>query len=150
MDLYQEIDVVFKIRKMQKNASFFLYLHIILRNIKKSWKKFKKGVDFIFYIWYIKNANLKKREKKLGKDLWKLSRTSSNLRKPRKKQTLRKVLFFLRVWSWLRMNAGGMPKTCKSNEAAHWFKRKLECLHKDGILMTWNFRLVAQGWVTRG
>ena len=23
----------------------------------------------------------------------------------------------LRVWSWLRMNAGGVPNTCKSNEA---------------------------------
>ena len=43
------------------------------------------------------------------------------------------------------MNAGGMPKTCKSNEVAHRFERKLECLHKDGILMTWNFHLVAQG-----
>ena len=24
--------------------------------------------------------------------------------------------FYLRVWSWLRTNAGGAPKTCKSNE----------------------------------
>ena len=23
---------------------------------------------------------------------------------------------YLRVWSWLRMNAGGVPNTCKSNE----------------------------------
>ena len=42
----------------------------------------------------------------------------------------------MRVWSWLRMNAGGVPNTCKSN----------------GV--KWNFRmelnLVADGWVTRG
>ena len=25
--------------------------------------------------------------------------------------------FNMRVWSWLRMNAGGVPNTCKSNEA---------------------------------
>ena len=43
------------------------------------------------------------------------------------------------------MNAGGMPKTCKSNEVAHRYLRKLECLHKDGIKLTWNFHLVAQG-----
>ena len=24
--------------------------------------------------------------------------------------------FNMRVWSWLRMNAGGVPNTCKSNE----------------------------------
>ena len=36
---------------------------------------------------------------------------------------------FLRVWSWLRTNAGGVPNTCKSNGA-------LRCL-------------VANGWVTR-
>ena len=27
--------------------------------------------------------------------------------------------FYLRVWSWLRMNAGGVPNTCKSNEAPY-------------------------------
>ena len=26
---------------------------------------------------------------------------------------------FLRVWSWLRTNAGGVPNTCKSNEALY-------------------------------
>ena len=30
----------------------------------------------------------------------------------------RRVIYHnLRVWSWLRMNAGGVPNTCKSNEA---------------------------------
>ena len=43
------------------------------------------------------------------------------------------------------MNAGGMPKTCKSNEAAHRSTLKLECLHKDEFVVTWIFRLVANG-----
>ena len=43
------------------------------------------------------------------------------------------------------MNAGGMPKTCKSNEMAHRFRRKTECLHEVRILMTWKFYLVANG-----
>ena len=38
---------------------------------------------------------------------------------------------FLRVWSWLRTNAGGVPNTCKSNGV---FLRRY---------------LVANGWVTR-
>ena len=29
-----------------------------------------------------------------------------------------KYKFFWRVWSWLRINAGGMPNTCKSNGLA--------------------------------
>ena len=43
------------------------------------------------------------------------------------------------------MNAGGMPKTCKSNEKPHRLKRKLESLLKDGSLMTWILLLVANG-----
>ena len=31
--------------------------------------------------------------------------------------------FYLRVWSWLRMNAGGVPNTCKSNEAPYLILR---------------------------
>ena len=40
-------------------------------------------------------------------------------------------IFLRRVWSWLRMNAGGVPNTCKSNGD-----------FSNGIL-------VANGWVTR-
>ena len=54
-----------------------------------------------------------------------------------------KNIFFWRVWSWLRMNAGGMPKTCKSNEVAHWRMRACTNLDLDS-------HLVADGWVTRG
>ena len=47
--------------------------------------------------------------------------------------------FLTRVWSWLRMNAGGVLNTCKSNEA-------LLTDSSDEILSDW----VADGWVTRG
>ena len=40
-------------------------------------------------------------------------------------------IFFWRVWSWLRMNAGGMPKTCKSNEVAFWRLRTCTKLDRD-------------------
>ena len=46
--------------------------------------------------------------------------------------------FNMRVWSWLRMNAGGVPNTCKSNGTI-W-----RCFRTD------LFSLVADGWVTRG
>ena len=42
----------------------------------------------------------------------------------------------MRVWSWLRMNAGGVPNTCKSNGVKRNFRMDLN--------------LVADGWVTRG
>ena len=47
--------------------------------------------------------------------------------------------FYSRVWSWLRMNAGGVLNTCKSNEAT-----MIE------ISVDWLVDLVADGWVTRG
>ena len=47
--------------------------------------------------------------------------------------------FLTRVWSWLRMNAGGVLNTCKSNEA-------LKIESSDDVFCD----LVADGWVTRG
>ena len=47
--------------------------------------------------------------------------------------------FLTRVWSWLRMNAGGVLNTCKSNEA-------LKIDSSDDFFCD----LVADGWVTRG
>ena len=47
--------------------------------------------------------------------------------------------FNMRVWSWLRMNAGGVLNTCKSNEA-------LENESSEEFSFDW----VADGWVTRG
>ena len=41
------------------------------------------------------------------------------------------------------MNAGGMPKTCKSNEVAQWKWSACTDLDLDS-------HLVAKGWVTRG
>ena len=44
-----------------------------------------------------------------------------------------------RVWSWLRMNAGGVLNTCKSSEA-------LKFDSSDEDFCDW----AADGWVTRG
>ena len=46
---------------------------------------------------------------------------------------------YQRVWSWLRMNAGGVLNTCKSSEA-------LRRISSDWSLCDW----AADGWVTRG
>ncbi len=48
------------------------------------------------------------------------------------------------VWSWLRMNAGDKPNTCKSN--ASNTSISLNFIERDGVML---FRGVANGWVTR-
>ena len=80
---------------------------------RKNKKLFLKNVLTSLVKFDILNKQLEKRLQ----DLWKLSKTSKPLKSGNKnKQTKNK--FFWRVWSWLRMNAGGMPKTCKSYEVA--------------------------------
>ena len=51
-------------------------------------------------------------------------------------------MFYMRVWSWLRMNAGGVPNTCKSYALAQLI---------DGACtgLTMDHQWVADGWVTR-
>ena len=58
------------------------------------------------------------------------------------KFNLGKDNFLLRVWSWLRMNAGGVPNTCKSNGVMMWAG---SACTKQSF-----HNLVADGWVTRG
>ena len=73
-------------------------------------------------------------------------RTLKKIQQPRTVKGINsRVLFWpdwnfnMRVWSWLRMNAGGVLNTCKSNEALRT------------ILSGWDWRdWVADGWVTRG
>ncbi len=48
--------------------------------------------------------------------------------------------FYLRVWSWLRMNAGGVPNTCKSNEAPFEILRMIDWWLSGGR--------VSNAWVT--
>ena len=47
---------------------------------------------------------------------------------------------YLRVWSWLRMNAGGVPNTCKSNEALFKILRMIDWWLSGGR--------VSNAWVT--
>ena len=82
--------------------------------VKQPWKFLK---SFIFKELTFKNSKKGKIAKQL---FW-------------PNQTL-----YQRVWSWLRMNAGGVLNTCKSNEE-FWMRLRW-------IL---EFR-VADGWVTRG
>ena len=51
-------------------------------------------------------------------------------------------IFYMRVWSWLRMNAGGVPNTCKSYALTQLI---------DGACtwLTMDHQWVADGWVTR-
>ena len=48
------------------------------------------------------------------------------------------IPFYQRVWSWLRMNAGGVPNTCKSSEKSLYWS--------FGWCERWK---AADGWVTR-
>ena len=48
-----------------------------------------------------------------------------------------KKLFNMRVWSWLRMNAGGVPNTCKSNGI---YMKPSDCKFSGGR--------VSNAWVT--
>ena len=52
-------------------------------------------------------------------------------------------IFYMRVWSWLRMNAGGVPNTCKSSALAQLIWRACTDLTLDS-------QWAADGWVTRG
>ena len=120
---------------------------------KKYLRKSKKSVDFSNAGWYdIKVVTWGQQAHwKLNKDtprMWGSSRktwwttNNSAADKLGKKQASKEMSqqdlwnFFMRVWSWLRTNAGGVPNTCKSNEP-----RLSAC--------TWS-RWVANGWVTRG
>ena len=52
-----------------------------------------------------------------------------------------KFFFNMRVWSWLRMNAGGVLNTCKSNEATYY--------DPFGVTICWlSGGRVSNAWVT--
>ena len=66
--------------------------------------------------WTIKMDCLSVSEKTANENSWVINASSKLFRK----FDLRPKGFrynFLRVWSWLRTNAGGVPNTCKSNGA---------------------------------
>ena len=57
-------------------------------------------------------SKLEKQEPRPDTAMWKILGSQSLSKKER---TLN-----MRVWSWLRMNAGGVPNTCKSNGTLNW------------------------------
>ena len=120
--------------------SYFYFVLDTLSNLKKYFNFFKKVIDNLFNIWYSIKSLLKERFVwKMFFENWAKRQFELQVYKLNSK-----ILYiFWRVWSWLRMNAGGMPKTCKSNEVAHWRWSACTKLEMD-------FHLVADGWVTRG
>ena len=84
------------------------------RNIQNEPNQANYGADLDVDVWTVTVLNLNPREP------WDGALTIINMR----------------VWSWLRMNAGGVPNTCKSNGVKGNFRMELN--------------LVADGWVTRG
>ena len=129
------------------------------RTAKEIWKNLKKVLDKCKILWYSKRANRESEQRTLYLVNWIMQRQTITpwtiimdclsvfrnefitanenswvylLDKFIQNFDLSPSGFrynFLRVWSWLRTNAGGVPNTCKSNGA-------LRCL-------------VANGWVTR-
>ena len=80
----------------------------------KKQKSSKKRLTKKDEIWYIRC--IPKRNGMIFEN-WAKCQFTKLVRTNQFKQT---DYFFWRVWSWLRMNAGGMPKTCKSNEVDQW------------------------------
>ena len=105
---------------------------------KKFWKKFKKGIDKGEAMWYNRQALARERSKldnwttedrstkQICKCEYKIcqNQREHNSKKVKKARInssnriwpwKRKIYNCLRVWSWLRMNAGGVHNTFKSN-----------------------------------
>ena len=111
----------------------------------------KKYLKKVLDKWFADDIIKKSQRAAYETDLWKLNKVSiskcAGLPVLKQEQQYLRSQFAskfwvtnykLRVWSWLRTNAGGVPNTCKSNEA--FFHRMLAFTERS---------LVANGWVTR-
>ena len=67
--------------------------------------------------WQINsNATLKIPKREFQRtNFWRQKRPKSSKKESQRKTGGMKRRINMRVWSWLRMNAGGVPNTCKSN-----------------------------------
>ena len=137
---------------------FWYPLHFILLStkkwkklMKKIWKKFKKVVDKWKTLCYHKQAVAESDTKSTliteqHDQPWTILRISSEEQKPSKVwiflnsqqacENPGNKHFNMRVWSWLRMNAGGVLNTCKSNEAL-WYFRIDEWLSGGRVSNAW-------------
>ena len=110
-------------------------------HLQKKFFEINSLIDFNKKLCYSMRSLLKKR-------LWKSSlKTEQNVDflSSRLNITQKDFIFFWRVSSWLRMNAGGMPKTCKSNEVALWGMSACTNPKKD---FPPSGRRVSNTWVT--
>ena len=101
------------------------------QNLKKDWKKCKKGVDRRLILWYyvrVVSERCSRATQILENDtesrrtrVWFFGVTFKRdsqfeMSFELEGKTLRfNTGFNTRVWSWLRTNAGGVPNTCKSS-----------------------------------
>ena len=118
--------------RLQRNLRFRLWTLII-----KQWNNPENSMNF-------HSKRTKRIKIRLTLETVKTSKDVRNEPLLFRKQKARVVLrgnkhFNMRVWSWLRMNAGGVLNTCKSNEAP-W----------NASSDKWIGDLVADVWVTRG
>ena len=75
----------------------------VMTNIRKCESIWKPNADEQIYLWVWENSNWTEK---------------MQIFKPKTVSQMKKLagqLFNMRVWSWLRMNAGGVLNTCKSN-----------------------------------
>ena len=128
--------------------------------LKSAWRRGNSMIWYQSCVWTRQNqepwqinsnATLKIQMSKVREDaaLKKIQKQVSNRNEPKNsvKEKPEGLIwpeenFLLRVWSWLRMNAGGVLNTCKSNGV---MKRAGSACTEQSF-----HNLVADGWVTRG
>ena len=97
---------------------------------EKCWQKEKGMLKYkSFYTnnrtkkvhWKVNNESFREKTKRYSLEIKKYQKVNQKKIKKLKfiKKSLKKLKIILRVWSWLRINAGGAHKTCKSNELNH-------------------------------
>ena len=93
---------------------------------EKCWQKEKGMLKYkSFYTnsrtkkvhWKVNNESFREKTKRYSLEIKKYQKVNQKKIKKLKfiKKSLKKLKIILRVWSWLRINAGGAHKTCKSN-----------------------------------
>ena len=92
------------------------FLNIVYFFWKKTKKRLYKGEEKWYYKWALDERGARE-VPKTGQGHWKLNRKHVKESSKKKESREQDIVWDKqwRVWSWLRMNAGGVPNTCKSN-----------------------------------
>ena len=113
----------------------------VKKTLKKVWQKSKKVYNAFPLSRTTTNINqalMQIFKNQYGQSVWALGRGTKKRSAEGEswRSTKNQNLYFRRVWSWLRLNAGGRPNTCKSNGNM-----------KKACFFWWR---VADGWVRFG